>query len=69
MQSVLDAPMPADEAGDLGRRPGIAGEVVVGGTRPLPAHLPLPVHLDDRRHVRPVGRDAPGFRITIVYRS
>src|SRR5262245_7874830 len=49
MQPVLDGPMASDPAAQLGGRAGVAGEVVMTGTRPLPADLPLPVHLDHRR--------------------
>jgi hypothetical protein len=53
MQSVLDVPVPPHNSRDLGTRPRVARQVVVAGTGPLTAHLPLPVHQHHRRRVRP----------------
>src|SRR4051794_25760400 len=46
VESVLDAPVPSDKARHLRRRPRVARQEVVAGTRPLPSYLPLPVKPD-----------------------
>src|SRR3954451_13486816 len=58
MQAILDAPMPPGKARDLRPRPRVAHQVVVAGTGPLSAYLPLPVHHHHRGHVRPIGRQS-----------
>ena len=60
VQPALDPPVAPHPPRDLGRRPGVAGEVVVRGGRSDAAYLPFPVHLHHGRDLRPVGRQSLG---------